>query len=76
MNTKTVSEMIIDYLARTPKEWIAGGTLERNVTILHKPATVSRTLRELAEQGIIFKDYMTTGRRYVIYRYKKYLKAE
>ena len=68
---KTVIEMIIDYLAKTPKEWKSGGELERYVTTLHKPSNVSRRLRELAEEGRIYKDYMTTGRRYVIYKFKQ-----
>lgn len=70
---KTVSQLILEYLARTPKEWKSGGELERNVTKLHKPATISRTLRQLAEDNLIYKDYVSQprARTYVVYKFKK-----
>ena len=68
---KTVSELIYEYLKKN-RGWRFGGTMERDVTQLHKPATVSRELRKLASEALIYHDKRRVGRHnVVIYRYKK-----
>jgi len=68
---KTVSELIYEYLKKN-RGWRFGGNLEREVTQLHKPASVSRELRSMAEQDLIYRDYgVIGGKRVVIYKYKK-----
>lgn len=68
---KTISELIYEYLKKN-KGWRFGGTLEREVTQLHKPATVSRELRRMAEEDLVYKDYKKVGRQWcVIYKFKK-----
>lgn len=68
---KTVSELIYEYLKKN-RGWRFGGTMEREVTQLHKPATVSRELRSMAEENLIYKDYKKVGNNnVVVYKYKK-----
>lgn len=68
---KTVSQLIYEYLKKN-RGFNFGGTMEREVTQLHKPATVSRELRSMAEQDLIYRDYRVVGgKRVVIYKYKK-----
>lgn len=70
MKIKTISELIYSYLKKH-KGFCFGGKLEREVTQLHKPATISRTLRALAEDNLIYKDYRTVDKkRVVLYKYK------
>lgn len=70
MKILSVSESILNYLKRH-KGWQAGGRLERELPVLSKPATISRVLRSMAEDGIILKDYKKLGRiRYVVYANK------
>lgn len=71
MKIATVSELILSYLAKDKRKWYFGGELERMPTI-HKPSTISRELRNMAENNIIYKDYKKVGRvNVVIYKYKK-----
>jgi DNA-binding HxlR family transcriptional regulator len=68
---KTVSELIYEYLKKN-RGWRFGGTMEREVTQLHKPATISRELRHMAEDDLVYRDYRKVdGKKVVIYRYKK-----
>lgn len=53
---KLVSELITDFL-KANKGWHFGGELERRLSAVHKPSTVGRKCRELAEHNIIHKDY-------------------
>jgi len=67
----TIPEMIIEYLKKE-RSWCYGGTLERYVTLLHKPASVSRELRNMAKENLIYKDKELIDSRWVvIYKYKK-----
>lgn len=71
MKIKTVSELILDYLKKR-KGFCFGGTIEREVSTFHKPATISRGLRFLAEDNLIYKEYRNVGRtRVVVYKWKK-----
>lgn len=66
-----ISQQIIEYLKKN-KSWHFGGQLERILGTFHKPSTVSRTLRELAEEDKIYRDYRKVDRyRVVVYKYKK-----
>lgn len=47
----------MDFLKRYKKTWYFGGDLERRLSGFHKPSTIARMLRELAEQKLIYKDY-------------------
>lgn len=68
---QTVSELIYEYLKKN-RGFRFGGTLEREVTQLHKPATVSRELRSMAEDDLIYREYRKVdGKNVVVYRYKK-----
>jgi len=68
---KPVNKLIIEYLKRFKKDWIAGGTLERNIQTISKPSTISRILRDMAESEQIYKDYKKVKNvRYVVYKYK------
>ncbi len=68
---KTVSELIYEYLKKN-RGFRFGGTLEREVTQLHKPSYVARTLRHLAEENKIYKDYrLVDGHQVVLYKFKK-----
>lgn len=69
---QTVSELIYEYLKKNRNRWVWGGTAEREVTQLHKPATVSRELRSMAEDDLIYREYRKVdGKNVVVYRYKK-----
>jgi len=68
---KPVNKLIIEYLKRFKKDWIAGGTLERSIQTISKPSTISRILRDMAESEVIYKDYQKVKNvRYVVYKYK------
>jgi len=68
---KPVNKLIIEYLKRFKKDWIAGGTLERNIPTISKPSTISRILRDMAENEVIYKGYKKVKNvRYVVYKYK------
>lgn len=68
---KTVSELIYEYLKKN-RGWRFGGTMEREVTQLHKPATVSRELRKLASEDLIYQDKRLIDSRWCrVYKYKK-----
>lgn len=68
---KTVSELIYEYLKKN-RGWCWGGTMEREVTQLHKPATVSRELRRLASEDLIYQDKRLVDSKWVrVYKYKK-----
>jgi Mn-dependent DtxR family transcriptional regulator len=69
---KTVSELIYEYLKKN-RRFVFGGELERNISNFHKPSYVSRELRRMAEEDLIYKDYRKVdGKRVVVYRYKKH----
>lgn len=68
---KTVSELIYEYLKKN-RGWRFGGTLEREVSQIHKPSYVSRELRKMAEHNMVYKDKRKVDNNWVvIYRYKK-----
>ena len=79
MEIKTVSSEILDFLKKYKKKWYFGGDLERRLGGFHKPSSIGRALRDLAEgedptQWIIDKDYEWVGTkkpvRVVKYKYK------
>lgn len=71
MKISTVSELILRHLSKDKRKWYFGGELEKLPTI-HKPSTISRILRSMAEDEIIYKDYRKVGKvNMVIYKYKK-----
>jgi hypothetical protein len=49
-----VKDIILNYL-QEKDQWIFGGTIEREASSLHKPATISRELRRMSEENIILK---------------------
>ncbi len=69
MKIFTVSEQILRWLKG--KGFVFGGILERNISGICscKPSNVSRRLRELAEDGLIYKDFEKIGRTRVV-KYK------
>lgn len=68
---KTVSELIYEYLKKN-RGFRFGGTLEREVTQLHKPATISRELRRMASEDLIYQDKRLVDSKWVrVYKYKK-----
>jgi len=50
----TVQNIILNYL-QEKGELVFGGTAEREASMLHKPATISRELRRMSEEGLILK---------------------
>ena len=69
---KTTQDLITDYLSKDKKKWISGGEMERRLSAIYKPATISRVLRSMAEDELIYKDYKKDYKvRYVIYKFKK-----
>jgi len=66
----TIESLIYKYL-KGKKTWVAGGELERQVKTVSKPSTISRILRRMSEDNLIYKDYKQDYKvRYVIYKYK------
>lgn len=57
MFQNTLSVEIMDFLKKYRKSWFHGGSLERRLSIHHKPSTVARQLRALAEEKKIHKSY-------------------
>ena len=55
METKTISQEILDFLKRHKKTVWFGGELERRLSTHHKPSSINRVLRMLAEDGLIEK---------------------
>jgi len=73
---KTAIEIILDKLKQIG-DWCPGGSLERMCGVLYKPSNISRRLREMAEEGLIYKDYETIrGCRTVKYKFKKLTKKK
>lgn len=54
---KPLSIEILDFLKRYKKTAFFGGELERRLSNFHKPSTVARQLRALAEEKKIHKSY-------------------
>lgn len=68
---QTVSELIYEYLKKN-RGFRFGGTMEREVTQLHKPATINRELRRMASQDLIYQDKRLVDSRWCrIYKFKK-----
>lgn len=66
---KTLRQRLYAYLKARPGVFISGGELERiasNATS-YKPSTISRRLRELAEDGLIARN---EEKRTVFYAYQ------
>lgn len=71
--------MILERLAKTPKEFQWGGTLERVCSMWHKPSTINRVLRMLAEDGIIdvtYEHVLGVRRPVVKYKFKNIIKKK
>jgi hypothetical protein len=74
MNTKlSVKNQVLNYLVS--KDWIFGGTLEREVSQIAqcKPSNISRRCRELEDDGMIESGYVTVpgvANKVVQYRLK------
>ena len=66
----SLKEQILDFLDLSGG-WINGAEIEKlSLSLGHKGETAGRVCRKLAEQGIIEKDYASSGTRSVIYRSK------
>lgn len=62
MNIKPLSIEILDFLKKFKNTWYWGGELERRLSVHHKPSTVGRVLRSLAEEGQIYKRLEKVGK--------------
>lgn len=62
----TIEHSLLTYLK--DKGWVAGGTLER-MALQHKPATINRTLRRMAEEKKLETDFTRLPKRAVSYRH-------
>ena len=73
---KTTSQLIIEFLKKRKKSWVRGGEIARDLPTIAYPQTVSRNLRHLAEDGLIYrserigKDCRGRNTSFVIYQYK------
>lgn len=62
----TIEHSLLTYLK--DKGWVAGGTLER-MALKHKPATINRTLRRMAEEKKLETDFNRLPKGAVSYRH-------
>lgn len=70
MKIESIESKILKFLSKS-KGWVFGGVIERQLPVINKPATISRTLRAMAEANVIYKDYKNVGRvRCVVYKFK------
>jgi DNA-binding HxlR family transcriptional regulator len=67
MKTQTIEDIIYAYLKKH-RRWCFGGELER-IPCPHKPSTISRVLRAMAEEDLIYKTYEKVGKVRVV-KYK------
>lgn len=60
----TTSNEILKLL-KARKKFVFGGELEMSIAnrTFAKPSTVSRILRSMAEEGLIYRDYENVGRK-------------
>lgn len=67
---QTLRSRLIKYFSSQPDEVISGGEMERMVSAVttYKPSTISRRLREIAEDGKLVATY---EKGTVFYQWKK-----
>jgi hypothetical protein len=70
----TIEQLIHDHLDNNP-DWIFGGTIERELSSPHKPGTINRALRRMAEKGDIQCKKVKYANKYVV-QYKTRLQAK